>query len=194
MTTALEPVTETTTQTWAIDSSHTNVEFAVKHLMISTVKGRFSEVAGTLTGDITKPETFSLEVIVETASLDTRQPQRDEHLRSADFFDATKWPTITFTGKRIEGDVADEFKLIGDLTIRDVTRQIVLDVTNEGSVTDPWGSPRIGFSAKTKIDRRDFGLTWNQALEAGGFIVGDDIRISVDVEFTAVPAEVSAAA
>ena len=194
MTTAIEPTTQTSTQTWAIDSSHTGIEFAVKHLMISTVKGRFSEVTGTLQGDITQPETFSLEVNIGTESIDTRQAQRDAHLRSADFFDAIKWPSITFIGKRIDGDVADEFKLTGDLTIRDVTRQIVLDVTNEGSVRDPWGNARIGFSAKSKIDRRDFGLTWNQALETGGFVVSDEIKISVDVEFTAVAAETSAAA
>ena len=194
MTTAIEPTTETATQTWAIDGSHTGVEFAVKHLMISTVKGRFSEVTGTLKGDITQPETFSLEVNIGTESIDTRQAQRDAHLRSADFFDATRWPAITFVGKSIDGDVSDEFRLIGDLTIRDVTRQIVLDVTNEGRVTDPWGNARIGFSAKSKIDRRDFGLTWNQALEAGGFVVSDEIKISVDVEFTAVAAETAAAA
>jgi polyisoprenoid-binding protein YceI len=194
MTTAIEPVAATGTQTWAIDSSHTNVEFAVKHLMISTVKGRFSEVSGTLKGDIAQPESFSLEVNIGTDSIDTRQEQRDAHLRSADFFDAIKWPTISFVGKRIDGDVADEFKLTGDLTIRDVTRRIVLDVTNEGSVRDPWGNARIGFSAKTRIDRREFGLTWNQALETGGFVVSDEIRISVDVELTQVAAETSAAA
>ena len=194
MSTTLEPIAETGTQTWLIDSSHTGVEFAVKHLMISTVKGRFSEVTGTLKGDINQPETFSLEVSIATESIDTRQAQRDAHLRSPDFFDAMKWPAITFVGKSIDGDVANEFKLTGDLTIRDVTRQIVLDVTNEGSVRDPWGNSRIGFSARTKIDRRDFGLTWNQALEAGGLVVGDEIKISVDVELTAVAADASAAA
>lgn len=194
MSTTLEPIAETGAQTWLIDSSHTGVEFAVKHLMISTVKGRFSEVTGTLKGDISQPETFSLEVSIATESIDTRQAQRDAHLRSPDFFDAMKWPAITFVGKTIDGDVANEFKLTGDLTIRDVTRQIVLDVTNEGSVRDPWGNSRIGFSARTKIDRRDFGLTWNQALEAGGLVVGDEIKISVDVELTAVAADTSAAA
>lgn len=194
MSTTLEPIAETGAQTWLIDSSHTGVEFAVKHLMISTVKGRFSEVTGTLKGNISHPETFSLEVSIATESIDTRQAQRDAHLRSPDFFDAMKWPAITFVGKTIDGDVANEFKLTGDLTIRDVTRQIVLDVTNEGSVRDPWGNSRIGFSARTKIDRRDFGLTWNQALEAGGLVVGDEIKISVDVELTAVAADTSAAA
>src|SRR5512141_1677323 len=173
---------------WQIDSTHTGVEFAVKHLMISTVKGHFSEVSGTLSGDINNPETFALDVKIGAASIDTRQGQRDGHLRSPDFFDVEKFPTIEFKGKRIDGDVSSEFKLYGDLTIRDVTREIILDVTNEGSVMDPWGSPRIGFSARGKIDRRDYGLTWNQALEAGGFVVSDDIKISVDVEFTGVAA------
>lgn len=174
------------TTTWQIDATHSSVEFAVKHLMIAKVKGHFSDVSGTLTGDIAEPESFGLEVKLGVASIDTRQEQRDAHLRSPDFFDAAKYPTMAFTGRRIEGDTSDEFKLYGDMTIRDVTREVVLDVTNEGSVTDPWGNPRIGFSAKGKIDRRDFGLTWNQAIEAGGVVVGDEIKISVDVEFTAV--------
>ena len=171
---------------WQIDSTHTGVEFAVKHLMISTVKGHFSDVSGSLTGDITNPDTFALDVQIGVASIDTRQGQRDGHLRSPDFFDAEKYPTIQFTGKRIDGDVSSDFKLYGDLTIRDVTKEIVLNVTNEGSAVDPWGGSRIGFSAKGKIDRRDYGLTYNQALEAGGFVLGDEIKISVDVEFTAV--------
>lgn len=173
---------------WQIDSTHTGVEFAVKHLMISTVKGHFSEVSGTLSGDIADPETFALDVKIGVESIDTRQSQRDGHLRSPDFFDAANYPTIEFKGKRIDGDVSSDFKLYGDLKIRDVTREIVLNVTNEGSVVDPWGGSRIGFSAKGKIDRRDYGLTYNQALEAGGFVVGDEIKISVDVEFTAVAA------
>lgn len=173
---------------WQIDSTHTGVEFAVKHLMISTVKGHFSDVSGTLSGDITNPETFALDVKIGAASIDTRQGQRDGHLRSPDFFDVEKFPTIDFKGTRVDGDVSGDFKLYGDLTIRDVTREIVLNVTNEGSVVDPWGNPRIGFSAKGKIDRRDYGLTWNQALETGGFVVSDDIKISVDVEFTGVVA------
>lgn len=177
---------ENAVRTWQIDSTHTGVEFAVKHLMISTVKGHFSDVSGSLSGDISNPETFDLNVKIGTASIDTRQAQRDAHLRSADFFDAETFPAIEFKGKRIEGDVAGEFKLFGDLTIRDVTRELVLNVSNQGSVVDPWGGERIGFSAKSKIDRRDFGLTYNQALEAGGFVVGDEIKISIDVEFTAV--------
>jgi len=185
MTTAIAPSVETAVQTWQIDAAHTNVEFAVKHLMISSVKGRFADISGQLTGDITDPNSFGLDVTIGAASVDTRQAQRDAHLRSPDFFDAEQFPTIRFVGKRIEGNVADEFSLIGDITIRDVTQQLELRVRNEGAVVDPWGGSRIGFSAKAKLDRRDFGLLYNQALEAGGFVVGDEIKISVDVEFTA---------
>ena len=184
----------TTTQTWQIDTAHTNVEFAVKHLMISTVKGRFGDVNGTLSGSLEDPADFALDVTIDTQSIDTRQAQRDAHLRSPDFFDVENFPTIKFVGKSITGDVTGECTLVGELTIRDVTREIALDVTNEGSLTDPWGNARIGFSAKTRIDRKDFGLQWNQALEAGGFVVGDEIKISVDVELTAVAAESTAAA
>jgi polyisoprenoid-binding protein YceI len=192
MTTAIQP--ETATTTWAIDPAHSNIEFAVKHLMIATVKGRFGDMTGTLKGNLDQPERFDLDVSIAVESIDTRQAQRDAHLRSADFFDAERWPTIRFVGKRIEGDVNGEFDLIGDLSIRDVTREVRLDVTNEGAAKDPWGNSRIGFSARGKIDRREFGLTWNQALETGGFVVGDDIRISIDAEFTAQAAEVSEAA
>ena len=191
MTTAIEPGTQTT---WKLDEAHTNVEFAVKHLMISTVKGRFGEVSGTITGNIDDPFSVGAEIEIAVESIDTRQGQRDAHLRSADFFDALKWPTIRFEGKRVEGDLNSDFVFYGDLTIRDVTREIALEVTNEGAVKDPWGNSRIGFSAKTKIDRRNFGLTWNQALEAGGFVVGDEIRISIDAEFTAVSDDVTVAA
>ena len=186
MTTA-ELVAENAVRTWQIDSAHTGVEFAVKHLMISSVKGHFSDVTGSLTGDVSNPDSFELNVKLGVASIDTRQEQRDVHLRSADFFDVEKYPSIEFKGKRIDGDVSGDFKLYGDLTIRDVTREIVLDVESEGAVRDPWGNDRVGFSAKGKIDRRHFGLTYNQALEAGGWVVGDEIRISVDVEFTSAP-------
>jgi polyisoprenoid-binding protein YceI len=185
MTATLETTVESGARTWQLDASHTNVEFAVKHLMISTVKGRFADVSGSVTADYDKPEDFSLDIAIGTASIDTRQDQRDAHLRSPDFFDAERWPSIRFVGRRIEGDIQNEFTVIGDMTIRDVTREIALDVTNEGSVRDPWGNDRVGFSAKAKIDRRDFGLTWNAALETGGFVVGDEVKISIDAEFTA---------
>lgn len=188
MSTTLAPTLAQTT-TWMLDSAHTNVEFAVKHLMISTVKGRFGDVTGKLAGSLEDPANFLLEVTIATDSVDTRQGQRDAHLRSADFFDAEKWPVIRFVGKRVLGDIHNEFTLTGDITIRDVTREVALEVTNEGSVRDPWGNERIGFSAKTRLDRRDFGLLYNQALETGGFVVGDEIKISIDAEFTAVSEE-----
>jgi polyisoprenoid-binding protein YceI len=193
MSTTLEAKPASAT-TWQLDTSHTNVEFAVKHLMISTVKGRFGQVSGTIAGTIDDPENVSADISIGVESIDTRQGQRDAHLRSPDFFDALKWPTIRFVGKRVEGDLNADFLLHGELTIRDVTREIALNVTNEGAIKDPWGNERIGFSASAKIDRRDFGLTSNQALEAGGFAVGNDIRISIDAEFTAATAGVSAAA
>jgi polyisoprenoid-binding protein YceI len=193
MNTVLKQSTGSVT-TWQLDAAHTSVEFAVKHLMISTVKGRFGDVSGIISGNLDNPSSISADISIGVESIDTRQGQRDAHLRSPDFFDALKWPAIRFAGKRVEGDLNSDFILYGELTIRDVTREIALKVTNEGAVKDPWGNSRIGFSASTTIDRREFGLTWNQALEAGGFVVGDEIRISIDAEFTAVAADASAAA
>lgn len=184
--TLAQPLNEIATR-WQIDPAHTNVEFAVRHLMISTVKGRFGDMAGTLTLDPGDPAAASVEVTIQTASIDTRQEQRDGHLRSPDFFDAEKYPVITFRSTRSEGGTDSEFRVYGDLTIRDVTREIVLNVSREGQGGDPWGGQRVAFSATGKIDRKAFGLTWNQALEAGGVVVGDEIKISVDAEFTAVP-------
>lgn len=170
-----------TRTTWKLDPSHTAVEFSAKHLMISTVKGRITDIEGTIYTDEKNPRNSSVEVTLKAASLDTRTDQRDQHLRSADFLDVEKYPEIKFRSTRIEGD-KDSFKLTGDLTIRDVTRPITLDVEFEGAGKDPWGGERVGFSAKGKIDRRDFGLTWNQALETGGVVVGNDIKINLEVE------------
>jgi polyisoprenoid-binding protein YceI len=149
--------------------------------MITTVRGRISGVEGTIRTDERNPANSSVEVTLKGANLDTRIEQRDQHLRSADFLDVEKFPDITFRSTRIEGE-KEQFKLIGDLTIRGTTREIRLDVTFEGRTKDPWGGERVGFSAKGTIDRRDFGLTWNQALEAGGVVVGNDIKINIDVE------------
>jgi polyisoprenoid-binding protein YceI len=182
MTATAEKVpTAGTRTTWKLDPSHTAVEFSAKHLMISTVKGRITDIEGTIYTDEKNPRNSSVEVTLKAASLDTRTDQRDQHLRSADFLDVEKYPEIKFRSTRIEGD-KDSFKLTGDLTIRDVTRPITLDVEFEGAGKDPWGGERVGFSAKGKIDRRDFGLTWNQALETGGVVVGNDIKISLEVE------------
>jgi polyisoprenoid-binding protein YceI len=169
------------TSTWKIDPAHSNVEFAVKHLMISTVKGLFADVAGEIVIAENEPSRSSVSATLRAASIDTRTGQRDDHLRSADFLDAPNFPEITFRSTRITGD-ASEFKVTGNLTIRGVTREVTLDATNEGSGKDPWGGDRIAFSATTKLDRRDFGLTWNQAIEAGGVLVGNDVKISIDVQ------------
>jgi polyisoprenoid-binding protein YceI len=170
------------TTPWQIDTAHTEVEFSARHLMISNVKGRFSNPAGTASFDPRRPAALGLEVTIPVATIDTRNEQRDTHLRSADFFDAEHFPTITFKGKRIDGDIKAQFRLTGDLTIRGVTREITLDVTSEGAGGDPWGNERLGFSATGKLDRKDFGLTWNQALETGGVVVGDTIKIVINTE------------
>ncbi|MEO7039292.1 MAG: YceI family protein [Gemmatimonadaceae bacterium] len=169
------------TSSWNIDASHSHIEFAVKHLMISTVKGRFADVEGQLAIVDGNPSASSVSVVIKAATIDTRTEQRDEHLRSADFLDVGNFPEITFKSTRIEGDSA-EFKVTGDLTIRGVTKEITLDATSEGQGKDPWGGERIGFSAKTKFDRRDWGLQYNQALEAGGVVVGHEVKVSIELE------------
>ncbi len=166
---------------WNIDPSHSNVEFGVRHLMISTVKGRFTDVKGFVQADPANPSSGKVDITIGVETIDTREAQRDAHLRSADFFDVENFPAMTFRSTRIEGQ-ADKFKVVGDLTIRGVSRPVVLDVTSEGLGKDPWGGERAGFAATTKIKRSDFGLTWNQILEAGGVTVGDEIKISLDVE------------
>jgi polyisoprenoid-binding protein YceI len=180
MSTLAIPSTRTT---WNLDPAHTTVEFAVKHLMITTVKGRFADVRGSLVTDDADPAAAVIDVEIGAASIDTRNEQRDAHLRSADFFDVETHPTLVFQGKRVEGDVTGDFRLIGDLTIRGVTREITLDVENEGTARDPWGGERSAFSAKGKFSRADFGLTWNQALEAGGVMVSDEVKVSIDAQF-----------
>ena len=168
---------------WRIDPAHSHVEFGVRHLMISSVKGAFGDVRGTVWVDESDPRTVLVDVAIQVASIDTRQEQRDAHLRSPDFFDAAKFPTITFRSRRVQGNPLDgDFRLTGDLTVRGITREVTLNVSPEGRLTDPWGEERAGFSAGAKIDRRDFGLTWNQALEAGGVLVGNEINISIEVE------------
>jgi polyisoprenoid-binding protein YceI len=171
----------TTTSTWNIDPAHTTVEFSVKHLMISTVRGHFGAVNGTIVLDEQNPLASSVTAEIDVTSIDTRQEQRDAHLRSPDFFDVEKFPSIKFTSTRIERD-GNHFDVYGQLTIRDVTREVVLHTTDEGRGGDPWGGQRAAFSAETKVDRRDFGLTWNQALETGGVLVGNDIKISLEVQ------------
>ena len=172
----------TTLTTWTIDPAHTEVGFSVKHLMISTVRGRFADARGTIKLDGDDLTRASIDAEIATASIDTRQEQRDAHLRSADFFEVEKYPTITFRSTSVERVKNDRYRITGDLTIRDVTREVVLEGTDEGRGRDPWGGDRLGFSATTTIDRRDFGLTWNQALETGGVLVSNEIKIAIDLE------------
>ena len=179
----MSTVTPTPTlTTWKIDPAHSHVEFAVKHLMISTVKGRFGAVEGTVRTDDSNPARAEVEVTIDAASIDTREAQRDTHLKSADFFDVEKFPTLTFRGNHVTDVADDRFKVTGQLTMHGVTRDVTLEATSEGRGKDPWGGDRAGYSATTKIKRSDFGLIWNQVLEAGGFVVGDEIKISLDVE------------
>jgi len=170
-----------TQTTWTIDPSHTTVEFVAKHMMITTVKGRFAELAGTVVADESRFEDSTVEVTFQAPSLDTRSEQRDTHLRSADFLDVENHPTVTFRSTAIHGS-KESFKLTGDLTIRGVTRPITLDVTYEGEGKDPWGGTRAAFSATGKFDRRDYGLTWNVALETGGILVSNEVKINVEAQ------------
>ena len=176
---------ETTTTTWNIDPAHTSIEFAAKHMMITTVRGRIVDLRGAIVVNESDPSASHVEVEMEAKSLDTRNEQRDQHLRSADFLDVDKWAHVTFRSKRVEGARArpgTEFTVVGDLTIRDVTKEVTLDVTYEGRGKDPWGGERVSFSADTKIDRREWGLTWNAALETGGVLVSNEIKIHIDVQ------------
>jgi polyisoprenoid-binding protein YceI len=179
MTTATAPTGTRTT--WKLDPSHTTIEFVAKHMMITTVKGRFAELEGTIAADEADFENSQVEATLKTASLDTRVDQRDTHLKSADFLDVDNHPDVTFKSTSISG-AKEHFKLTGDLTIRGTTRPITLDVTFEGTGKDPWGGTRSSFSAKGKIDRRDYGLTWNVALETGGILVSNEIKINIEAQ------------
>ena len=168
--------------TWDIDLAHSNLGFTVRHLVISKVRGRFARWAGTLTLDQAHPERSQVEARIEAASIDTHEPQRDAHLRSADFLDTDRYPEITFRSTRIEKAGENRYQVTGDLTIAGVTRPVRLEVEALGRTKDPWGGERAGFSARTTIDRRDFGLVWNQALETGGVVVGEKVEIDIEVE------------
>ena len=169
---------------WMIDPAHTQVEFGVKHMMFTTVRGQFAAFEGSVDYDATNPAASGVSVTIDASSIDTGVEDRDAHLRSGDFFDVEQFPQITFRSTAVEGSLEQggSFRIIGDLTIRGETREVALDASFDGTGTDPWGGTRAGFTAKTKIDRRDFGLTWNQALETGGVLVGHDITISLQVQ------------
>jgi polyisoprenoid-binding protein YceI len=177
-------VPQTPTGIWNIDPVHSVMEFKVRHMMISNVKGQFSKVTGVLKLDETRPENSTVEASIDVASVNTRDEQRDGHLKSADFFDAEKFPTITFKSTSVKQTGPGSGTVEGDLTIHGVTKKVVLDVegpTNPGK--DPWGNTRVAVSATTKISRKDYGLTWNAALETGGVLVGDEVTVTLDVQF-----------
>jgi polyisoprenoid-binding protein YceI len=169
--------------TWTIDPDHSNVGFKVKHLMVSNVKGSFDKHTGAVEindKDITKSK---VEVTIDTASINTNVQKRDEHLRSTDFFDVAKYPTMTFVSKKVDKAGKNKLKVTGDLTLHGVTRQVVLDVEPLSAESkDPWGNIRRGTTATTKIDRKDFGLTWNKGLETGGVLVGEEVTINLEIE------------
>jgi polyisoprenoid-binding protein YceI len=173
-----------TTATWNIDPAHSAAEFKVKHMMISNVKGHFAKVTGTLTLDESDLSRSRVEATIDASSLETRDAQRDAHLKSADFFDVEKFPALTFKSTSLRLVKDGELAVEGDLTIRDVTRKVVFSVDGPTPpAKDPWGNTRVGVSATTRISRKDFGLSWNAALESGGFLVGDDVTITLDVQF-----------
>ena len=169
--------------TYTIDPAHSVADFKVRHLMVSNVRGEFSGVRGTVQYDPQNPANSKLEATIDAASIQTRDAQRDAHLKSADFLDVEKFPAITFVSKKVTRKGDEEYKVVGDLTIHGVTKEVTLDVDGPTpEVKDPWGTVRTGASAKTKINRKDFGLVWNVALETGGVLVGDDIHIQIDLE------------
>ncbi len=182
MSTVVAPKTSITT--WNIDPAHSLAEFKVKHMMISNVKGQFAKVSGTLSLDDSEIANSHVEATIEAASIGTRDAQRDTHLKSADFFDVEKFPALYFGSTRIKSVADSELAVEGDLTIRGVTRRVTFAV--EGPTPpakDPWGNTRVAISATTKINRKDFGLIWNSALETGGILVGDDVTITLDAQF-----------
>ena len=184
---AASTAVQTGTPTWQLDPAHSSVEFSVKHMMMTTVRGRFKGLRATLTGDRDHPEVAGVEATLDAASVDTGVADRDGHLRGPDFFDAERFPAITFRSTRIEGtppkQEGDRFRLAGELTIRDSVMGIVLDCEYHGRGTDPWGKTRAGFDFRTEIDRREWGLRWNQALETGGVLVANKVRVEGEVQF-----------
>lgn len=168
---------------WKIDADHSNVGFKVRHMMVTNVQGHFAKYDGTVDiddKDITKSK---IQVVIDTASIDTNVVKRDEHLRSADFFDVTRYPTMTFVSKKIVKDGKERLRAHGDLTLHGVTREVVLDIEGPtAAYKDPWGNIKRGATASTKINRKDFGLLWNAAIEGGGVIVGDDVNIILEIQ------------
>ena len=175
-------------KTWTIDRSHSWVGFTVRHMMVANVRGEFGAFEGSLTVNGDDPTTAQLAVTIDATTVDTREPKRDEHLRSADFFDTASHPKITFTSKRVER-AGNGLKVTGDLTMRGVTKEVVLDVTElTPPIQDPWGGTRVGAHATTKVNRKEFGLAWSKALETGGLVVADEVNVILDIELVHRPA------
>jgi polyisoprenoid-binding protein YceI len=168
--------------TWSFDKAHSEVGFRVKHMVIAKVSGQFHDFDGKINFDGENLKAASVEITIDAASIDTDNEDRDKHLRTGDFFLVDSFPTITFKSKRVVPGEDDEFKVIGDLTIRGVTKEVTLDAELNGVVNDPWGNTRAGFSATTEIDRQDFGVSWNNTLDTGGLVVGDDVEIMLEIE------------
>jgi polyisoprenoid-binding protein YceI len=184
MSTQTLPEVTATTTTWNIDPIHSNAEFKVRHMMISNVKGQFKGLTGTLKFNNADPTESGVEVSIDAATVNTNDAQRDAHLKSADFFDVQKFPTLIFKSNRVSKNKDGAITVAGDLTIHGVTRNVVLEVEGPSAPTkDPWGNTRIGLSATTRVNRKDFGLTWNAALETGGIMVGDEVTITLDIQF-----------
>lgn len=171
-----------TTERWEIDASHSGIHFSVRHLVIAKVRGQFTRWSGSLVvpnGDIDRA---SVEAVIDASSIETGVADRDAHLKSPDFFDVAQYPEVTFKASRFESEGESEGRLVGTLTIKGITKEVALRVERHGHAKDPWGNERAAFSAKTSIDRKDFGLTWNQALETGGLMVGERVDLEIDIE------------
>jgi polyisoprenoid-binding protein YceI len=176
--------TTTGTRTYRIDKAHSEAIFQVRHL-VTKVRGRFTDFEGTIEYNEANPEQSSVNFTIQATSIDTAEPDRDKHLRTPDFFHVEQYPTITFHSKRISRRGGDTFDVTGDLTMHGVTKEIVLPVAHMGKAKDPWGGERVGFEAETSLNRKDYGLNWNAMLEAGGFLVGDDVKVSLEIQAVA---------
>jgi polyisoprenoid-binding protein YceI len=182
------PSHSTQASRWTIDPAHTAAHFSVRHLMISNVRGEFTKVTGTAVIDPVNPAKSSVEVTIDANSINTREPQRDDHLRSADFFDVANFPTLSFRSTRIEAQGAEELKLTGDLTIHGITKEVTFDVEGPTpAIKDPWGNVRAGITAATKISRKEFGLAFNALTDTGGVVVGDEVKITLEAELIQQP-------
>ena len=175
-------------QSWTIDSSHSAASFAVRHMMVSTVRGDMGKVTGSVVFDPQQPTTGSVEATIDVSGINTREPGRDTHLKSADFFDVAKLPTITFKSKKVAPAANGHFSITGDLTMKGVTKEVVLDAEPMRPVIkDQRGASRTGTTATTKLNRQDFGLTWSRTLDGGGVVVGDDVSVTIDIELISAP-------